>query len=516
MAEQEQTESIGTKPVYRAEGVNDSERYLKKLCEHSFLTLWSYSSVFRNQGDTNKGGDGKEICDLLVVFGNHIIIFSDKYCQFKGSGNLEIDWSRWYRAAISDGAKQVWGAERWIKTKPDQVFLDSACTQEFPFTLPEASEAQYHRIVVAHGAAERCRQELGGSGSLMIMANSVGPVNSGVDTGKIPFAIGQIDPSKGFVHIFDDTTLDIVLQTLDTVNDFVAYLVKKEKFIQSGWLVSAAGEEDLLAEYLKRMNENGEHDFVFPPNTFIVLDEGGWEDFCQNPQRVAQLEANQISYAWDELIEEFNKHNLAGTQYFVTHSLKEIEVAIRFLAGENRTSRRLLSVKLFEMMNKTHSDQQAVRVMKSPSQQELYFVLMAFPHRHDLSEEDYRVVRRTRLTRYCMVVKLVCPDAKNIVGIATESGIGEYRSEDLIYYDASDWSEEAQAEARSIQEEFNLLKTVRTVQGHFKEYPDLVTEIPQALSEKKLSSTYTAPTKVGRNNPCPCGSGAKYKRCHGK
>ncbi|MYF90782.1 MAG: preprotein translocase subunit SecA, partial [Gemmatimonadetes bacterium] len=22
--------------------------------------------------------------------------------------------------------------------------------------------------------------------------------------------------------------------------------------------------------------------------------------------------------------------------------------------------------------------------------------------------------------------------------------------------------------------------------------------------------------KVGRNAPCPCGSGKKYKRCHGK
>jgi len=23
-------------------------------------------------------------------------------------------------------------------------------------------------------------------------------------------------------------------------------------------------------------------------------------------------------------------------------------------------------------------------------------------------------------------------------------------------------------------------------------------------------------TKIGRNDPCPCGSGKKYKRCHGK
>jgi preprotein translocase subunit SecA len=28
-------------------------------------------------------------------------------------------------------------------------------------------------------------------------------------------------------------------------------------------------------------------------------------------------------------------------------------------------------------------------------------------------------------------------------------------------------------------------------------------------------STYTAEEKVGRNDPCPCGSGLKYKRCHG-
>lgn len=25
-----------------------------------------------------------------------------------------------------------------------------------------------------------------------------------------------------------------------------------------------------------------------------------------------------------------------------------------------------------------------------------------------------------------------------------------------------------------------------------------------------------AGTKIGRNDPCPCGSGTKYKNCHGK
>lgn len=38
---------------------------------------------------------------------------------------------------------------------------------------------------------------------------------------------------------------------------------------------------------------------------------------------------------------------------------------------------------------------------------------------------------------------------------------------------------------------------------------DYVTEINNAKSSKSGK-------KVGRNNPCPCGSGKKYKHCHGK
>ena len=30
------------------------------------------------------------------------------------------------------------------------------------------------------------------------------------------------------------------------------------------------------------------------------------------------------------------------------------------------------------------------------------------------------------------------------------------------------------------------------------------------------SSTFDKNGEIGRNDPCPCGSGKKYKRCHGK
>jgi hypothetical protein len=67
--------------VVQAAGITQAERYLHDLCNQSFLSLWSYPGVFRDQGQRN-GGDGKEVCDLLVVFGDDIIIFSDKDCAF--------------------------------------------------------------------------------------------------------------------------------------------------------------------------------------------------------------------------------------------------------------------------------------------------------------------------------------------------------------------------------------------------------------------------------------------------
>jgi preprotein translocase subunit SecA len=40
------------------------------------------------------------------------------------------------------------------------------------------------------------------------------------------------------------------------------------------------------------------------------------------------------------------------------------------------------------------------------------------------------------------------------------------------------------------------------------------------LSQRTSENTVTGPVKVekkvGRNDPCPCGSGKKYKACHGK
>jgi len=100
--------------------------------------------VYRDEGKPKEGGHGKEICDLLVVFDEHVIIFSDKHCELKNSGNLSLDWQRWFKNAIQKSAAQAWGAEKWIRQHPAQVFLDRECKQPLPVSLPEAKNVKFH------------------------------------------------------------------------------------------------------------------------------------------------------------------------------------------------------------------------------------------------------------------------------------------------------------------------------------------------------------------------------------
>ena len=51
-----------------------------------------------------------------------------------------------------------------------------------------------------------------------------------------------------------------------------------------------------------------------------------------------------------------------------------------------------------------------------------------------------------------------------------------------------------------------------------KEWNDILTEErrKELYKEEKLSGTVIKEKKVGRNDPCPCGSGKKYKYCGGR
>lgn len=343
-----------TEYVRPGEPVTPSEGYLRKLCRRTFLSLWSYPNPFRDQATGDEYG--KEICDLLIVFDNNIIIFSDKHCEFPNSANLDLDWARWYRRAIEKSSHQLWGAERWISAHPDRVFLDPPCTKKFPLSLVAAPTTRFHRVVVAHGAAPRSVRELGGSGSLMVNSAVVGGAHTlPREKGGVPFMVGQVDPTKGYVHVLDDTTLEILLETLDTVADFSAYLTKKENFIKSGVVLCATGEEELLAHYLTHLNANKEYDFAPGDDAnALTLDAGLWQDFANSPQRISQLKANNISYVWDDIMERFTHHFLRGTSQFLSDTtLSSQELILRFFAREPRVRRRMLTSAIIDMVKTT-------------------------------------------------------------------------------------------------------------------------------------------------------------------
>jgi preprotein translocase subunit SecA len=107
-----------------------------------------------------------------------------------------------------------------------------------------------------------------------------------------------------------------------------------------------------------------------------------------------------------------------------------------------------------------------------------------------------------------MVIKYKLPEALDIVGIASQPvrpNVGS--SEDLVYLDARVWSDELNSEAGQLQQDLNILKSETVYNTQEKEYP----EPPPAEN-----ANTGRPPKVGRNERCPCGSGKKYKRCHGR
>ena len=66
--------------------------------------------------------------------------------------------------------------------------------------------------------------------------------------------------------------------------------------------------------------------------------------------------------------------------------------------------------------------------------------------------------------------------------------------------------------ARSIEEVEQNHPQVENVQYHHAGYD----EVLGADEDKTQQPVQRATEKVGRNDPCPCGSGKKYKHCHGK
>ena len=119
------------KPIVQNEGLTKRERYLASLARSRLFRLWSYPGLSRREAD----GRSQELADLMVIFGDDVLLFSDKDEAWSNHADINIAWKRWYRRAIEKSAKQLWGAERYLRQFPDGIYLDAKLTEPFPFPL---------------------------------------------------------------------------------------------------------------------------------------------------------------------------------------------------------------------------------------------------------------------------------------------------------------------------------------------------------------------------------------------
>ena len=488
--------------IHKSSGVNASEEKLCRLGYRTFLSLWSYPNLFQKHKLV------KELCDLLVVFENHIIIFSDKDCAFGNSGDIKTDWIRWYKKSVLASAKQLCGAKSWIKKCPDRICMDEKGETDFPLKIDINDKTEFHLIAIAHGASDACKKYFGGGDGGLIITNDK-PLDIKDRDRCEPFRIGRVLPEEDtFIHVFDDSSYATVLEEVDTIKDFINYLSDKEQLFLSNVAVSATSENELLAHHIAGLIDGSttalfdlthEHGKVGS----ILMEEGLWEELVDSSKYREWKQQLAISYFWDSLLQKTFYFIENGLSLTTTPSLEAQSKLFQYLAREDRFHRASLAHSFLSFVADTPDSFRGTRVIYSHEDPSVCYVLFLLPRKSFMSDEEYRKVRFDMLRDYCLIAKGEHPLVQMVIGVAHETNEQNGSSEDFMTLDARDWNDEDQERAMKLKEEYTQLGLMgRRNHVGFSYHR---TDSPNIRRMKGKD----------RNKPCPCGSGKKYKKCCG-
>jgi hypothetical protein len=378
--------------------MTNTEQFVHRLCEKSFLSLWSFLNPI--------GKQGKELCDILIVCEPDVIIFSVKEINIKKSGDPEVDTNRWLERSIESSVKQIYGAERYLKNKGEFILNNS----ETIIDLSKNIKWIFHRIAVAFGRGNEF------------------PLNFG-------------DYGKGFIHVFDEKSVQVILHELDTIRDFTAYLTAKEEFIRSNHYPHFYAEEDILAYYLL----NGRK---FPIDCdVIIFDSDLYSGMLTNSDYQKTLRENEVSYTWDKMIEtliqDFNDGSLLNDV-----SRADLELTIRQMSREDRVHRKILSELFLDFIGVNHPPQAKARaIISSDNPSVLYlFVLGDYEKRHERAKE----------LRIRSIIAREKSNCTTIIGLATEQYNPKRYSLDLLYTYLPELSDEIRQKAKEFSKTLDL------------------------------------------------------------
>ncbi len=386
-----------------------SEKLVFDLCRRSFLSLWSYANPQRP--------DGRELCDVLLVFGERIIVFSVKEIVFNEQANPEVAAKRWVREAVDKSVAQLRGAQRELTRMTRVIRHDGSDGVD----LPPVEGRRVHLVAVAAGGKR-----------------------------SVPFGSGGKD-SGDYVHVIEEEALQEILGELDTTADFLQYLEAKEAF--PGTIV-CEGEENLVAIYLHAGRK-------FPTDLpMLVAQNGLWREVQSKPEFLARKEDDRASYWWDRMIETFIKDYEVAPE--ARPSPSDHERVVRTMAAENRFARRMLSAACLDWLRRK---QPGARNLISESG--VGYVFGTFPC--DWKRED----RQAEISARCFVAR--SPSVMNsstIIGLATEVYDPAGYSMDGFYLHMPEWTDQDEETAKELRERLGIMQEPSVGQLSMDEFPE--------------------------------------------
>ncbi len=448
-------------------GFTRDEEILAAFGDASFLHMWTWPNLFRSEGKTSDSSDGKEICDLTVIFGNTVILFSDKRIKFNLSKPLEVSWRRWVKKAIYASMKQLVGAENWIKTNPNQIFTDKKCTKRIPMSLPPPNEIKFIRVVVTHGI-EKVAQVKDNDGSLSF-TNELKGKDNWQGSSAIPFTLGLISEME-FVHVFTDDSIKYVLSEFDTAEDFISYLMEREELFLLNKKINVSKESDIIHLYYENYsNERQTRVILSAPELLgdtVSIKKEPMKSLYLSSRYLAKKQADYVSYFWDGLINVFSVHALKGSlEYHNWNYISEIEPIFRVMASHNRLRRRILSYAFGKFYSSITPGRRGTRVifdMSEPPSIGYFFLLAPYTKNH-ATLESYREQRKIMLQGYAWIYgEMMYSRMSSVIGIAAMTRTSDAPLDDdffaegldHVYLECKDWGEDTKMQVQNLRIEY--------------------------------------------------------------
>jgi hypothetical protein len=384
-----------------------AEAFVHELTEKSMFSDWCYRNPMLKSG--------VELCDMLIVFDNIVIIMQIKDLKLRKNGTPNTKDQ-------AKNIKQLHGAYRQLMELKTPVKLIN----------PRRGEEMFDPSVVKR----------------VFMISILTGESKDVEFYEVS--------DKAIVHVFDREFTEIVMNELDTVADFLAYLDQKEKVLRGGSTIRLReGEKDFLAYFINQKRDlSGIAD-----NTTLVINEDIWQQYDTAKDVAAKREADRISYAWDGLIEI---SYTSGGEY---------EKIAREFARVKRFDRRMYGEALVDGFNEaqvvlTNPKLNAFRRVMFLENQNLTVVICYYD-----DPKETKDGLRAQLLGMAHIARVKFPTHTKVIGIGSDITAGFSDSFTFLYFEQDELTKEYIEDVQRWQNQTKVFTNLNIQAVSADEYP---------------------------------------------